>query len=91
MLYAVAEDTSGNYATSSITIDVDNTDTSTTDIVGYWPFDASTTDWTGADNRFAIGASAVNGGYWVGDIDDVRIYNRVLTAPEVLQLYDQGL
>lgn len=45
-LNAVAEDTSGNYATTSISILINNTQTPSTNLVGYWPFDASTTDWT---------------------------------------------
>jgi hypothetical protein len=29
-------------------------------------------------------------GFWLGSLDDVRIYNRALSAREVLQLYDMG-
>ena len=41
---------------------------------------------------FKIGRSDHSAGpyYFPGSIDDVRIYNRVLTAAEVLSLYNQG-
>lgn len=38
-----------------------------------------------------IGYSCVNNGYFNGRIDDVRLYNRALSANEVAQLYNQGL
>ena len=41
-----------------------------------------------ADANFYIGASAAyNTDYFLGDIDDVRVYNRALSAQEVQQLY----
>ena len=43
------------------------------------------------DNSFYIGTQHSNDFYFDGGIDEVRMYNRVLTLPEVLQLYDQGL
>jgi hypothetical protein len=43
------------------------------------------------DNSFYIGTEGPNQFYFYGGIDEVRMYNRVLTLPEVLQLYDQGL
>jgi Concanavalin A-like lectin/glucanases superfamily/Bacterial Ig domain len=45
-LYAVGEDAAGNYATTSISITVNNTTPPSRGLVGYWPFDASTTNWT---------------------------------------------
>ena len=30
------------------------------------------------------------GNYWQGNLDDVRVYNRALSASEALQLYNQG-
>ena len=39
-----------------------------------------------------IGNNSLGGGrYWTGAIDDVRIYNRVLTLNEIQQLYYYGL
>ncbi|MFN3533345.1 MAG: LamG-like jellyroll fold domain-containing protein [Candidatus Brocadia sp.] len=35
-----------------------------------------------------IGYSAVNSGYFNGVIDDVRLYNRVLSEQEVQDLYN---
>ena len=44
--------------------------------------------WTGGD-RYRIGQSTGYGGvYMSGSIDDVRIYNRALSATEVTQLYN---
>ena len=41
-----------------------------------------------ANANFYIGASAAyNTDYFLGDIDDVRVYNRALSAQEVQQLY----
>ena len=42
-------------------------------------------------NRGRIGATAANFGYFPGIMDDVRIYNRALSAAEVLQLYTSPL
>ena len=42
------------------------------------------------DLPFYIGAKSVNENYFHGDIDDIRIYNRALTQPEILALYNQG-
>lgn len=44
---------------------------------------------------FCIGSEAGNtdctdGNYWDGDLDDIRFYNRALSASEVLQLYNGG-
>ncbi len=36
------------------------------------------------------GTSVCNGGYFDGSIDDVRVYNRALSAAEVKALYNQG-
>ena len=41
-------------------------------------------------NRVTIGSSLVPSFYFPGRIDDVRIYNRILTADEVYQLYNMG-
>lgn len=38
-------------------------------------------------NNFVVGASAVLGGYFNETIDDVRIYNRALSATEIKNLY----
>ena len=44
--------------------------------------------WSGGD-RYRIGQSTGGGGvYMSGSIDDVRIYNRALSATEVTQLYN---
>jgi len=37
-----------------------------------------------------IGKAWVGGGYWDGTLDDVRIYNRALSADEVQRLYKLG-
>lgn len=42
----------------------------------------------GAGNT--IGRRGVNGDYWPGKIDDVRVYSRALSAPDVVQLYTFG-
>ncbi|MDO8668626.1 MAG: LamG domain-containing protein [bacterium] len=36
------------------------------------------------------GSSSCNGGYFNGSIDDVRVYNRALSASEIQQLYNLG-
>ena len=36
---------------------------------------------------FRIGGYLDGNGYWTGDIDDVRIYDRALSKTEVVQLY----
>ena len=38
----------------------------------------------------AIGQSGLNDRYFQGKIDDVRVYNRALSAGEVKQLYNMG-
>jgi hypothetical protein len=43
-----------------------------------------------AGNTFFIGAGDTGGWYFDGAIDDVRVYNRVITASEVTQLYNLG-
>ena len=44
------------------------------------------------DKNLTIGRSlnAVSPGYTVGTIDDVRIYNRALSAAEISRLYELG-
>ena len=41
--------------------------------------------------KMNIGYSCVNNGYFNGKIDDVRLYNRALSAGEVAQLYNMGM
>ncbi len=42
-------------------------------------------------NAFRVGANAFTGsGEFTGDIDDVRIYNRALTAADITELYNLG-
>jgi hypothetical protein len=46
-----------------------------------------------ADSAFRVGAedtTAVNGYTLNGAIDDVRVYNRALSAVEIQRLYDLG-
>ena len=38
----------------------------------------------------ATGLSVISGGSWKGKIDDVRVYNRALSAEEITRLYDLG-
>ena len=47
--------------------------------------------WTGGD-RWDVGTVTGSGsiGYFDGTIDDVRLYNRALSAAEVQQLYNAG-
>jgi hypothetical protein len=40
--------------------------------------------------ELSIGADIGNGIYFPGTIDDVRVYNRALTASEVWSLYNGG-
>jgi hypothetical protein len=37
-----------------------------------------------------IGASSIPNSFFEGGLDDIRIYNRVLTSPEITQLYNGG-
>jgi hypothetical protein len=49
--------------------------------------------WTINNNTYAIGADLAQGGVaynWYGSIDDVRIYNRALSAQEVSNLYNSS-
>lgn len=41
--------------------------------------------------KFNIGYGCVNTGYFDGKIDDVRLYNRALSAGEIKNLYNQGV
>ncbi len=45
---------------------------------------------SGLGSTYAIGKSILLGTPFKGSIDEVRLYNRTLTAGEVLQLYNQG-
>jgi len=48
-------------------------------------------DLDNGHDSFAIGqACASGGGYFNGDVDDVRIFSRALSASKVLALYDEG-
>lgn len=57
-------------------------------------YDGSGTYTRGAPNsnsvNAVIGSLGGNYYYFKGSMDDVRVYNRVLSAPEVAQLYDLG-
>lgn len=44
----------------------------------------------GTNSDARIGGDAIASNYFSGQIDDVRVYNRVLTASEVLQMYIRG-
>ena len=44
----------------------------------------------GATNVNQIGTDNGSGGFYNGAIDDLRVYNRILSASEVLQLYNIG-
>jgi len=56
-----------------------------------------TTNYAGTPNtdNTAVEIGRLNGAMGVrqfmGNIDDVRIYNRALSGPEVLALYNRGL
>jgi hypothetical protein len=51
----------------------------------------STISCTNTGIKYRIGT--INTGHWPfnGKIDDVRIYNRALSAGEIWQLYQEGL
>ncbi len=51
---------------------------------------ATTTPQTGSGAAVTIGSTAGGGNYFNGQIDDVRIYSRALSASDVMQLYKQG-
>ena len=51
---------------------------------------SATMDNTGNDLNTLIGVASGNSDPWNGSIDDVRIYNRVLTSTEIRQLYNMG-
>lgn len=44
-----------------------------------------------ADNVLWVGARSDSLGFVTGSIDDVRLYNRALTAQEILDLYNLGI
>lgn len=50
----------------------------------------SGTSISGSSPSLALGARLAQSAYFDGSIDDVRLYNRALTAAEVLQLYNAG-
>jgi hypothetical protein len=50
----------------------------------------STTTEQGANTLIGIYSSSGSGEWWNGSLDDVRIYNRALSAAEVKQLYLAG-
>lgn len=43
-----------------------------------------------ADNKVYVGQRSDNNGHFNGSLDDVRVYNRALSATEVKQLYNMG-
>ncbi len=52
---------------------------------------ANRTDtWNLVRSAFYIGRQVYGGQYWAGSIDDVRIYNRVLSPAEIQALYVAG-
>lgn len=72
---------------SSPTIYIDGTATSTLPDVG-WHYVTITTI-TGVDTT-ALTVGKISSNYFAGSIDEVRIYNRALSADEVGRLYRQG-
>ena len=52
-----------------------------------WDFQPKTGTLT-SSTGFSVGNDA-SGNYFDGDIDDVRVYNRALTAAQVYALYNQ--
>jgi len=42
------------------------------------------------DTSFVIGTNGGGGNFFDGKVDDVRIYNRALSATEIKQLYNAG-
>lgn len=64
---------------------------STNSVAGYWngaqAFSASNSYWATTIPNFAIGEGFSTLRYWNGQIDDVRIYNRALSAIEINQIY----
>jgi hypothetical protein len=44
--------------------------------------------WNTVQNRAYIGRQVNDGEYWVGPVDDVRVYNRPLSAEQVQAMYD---
>ena len=52
---------------------------------------AFSTGFLGVNNIAKIGGEPGSSLYFTGIIDDVRIYDRALTAGEILQLYQEGL
>ena len=67
-----------NYATRKLLIYVDEIEKSMTD---------TTTDCSHSV-ALALGGNAYSTGFASGILDDVRIYNRVLPAEEILKLYN---
>lgn len=60
------------------------------DLTPVVPLDPSSNPGIGIGNNNAFPVSSYNYG-WNGEIDDVRVYNRALSAAEVLALYNQGI
>ena len=69
-------------STEDIKIYLDGTLKDTTSIAG---------DFTGSFSSAAIGNNAAGGGFWIGNIDEVSIYNIELSAANVTTLYNDGL
>jgi hypothetical protein len=44
----------------------------------------------GTNLRIGMRADSTTSGQWQGSIDDVRIYNRALSAGEIQDLYTMG-
>lgn len=87
---------SHNYIASGLTAEtwyyiVLTWDTATNRVVGYLngvqKFDDAHSYWATTMPSLTIGGGFSTGRFWMGFIDDVRIYNRALSAAEVLQLY----
>ncbi len=62
-----------------------------TDAVASTPGDISTVTGSISNSRkFEIGAMSDNGRWWNGSIDEVLIYNRTLSASEVLDIFNNS-
>jgi hypothetical protein len=53
--------------------------------------DGTAGNWVNSATAFKIGGTTGYGSSWNGVIDDVRVYNKVLSSEEILSIYNKGI
>jgi hypothetical protein len=51
---------------------------------------ATATDWGGGTLKFGMRTGAANNGHFKGALDEIRIYNRILSASEIQDVYSDN-